>query len=101
MSTDSTFGTCVTEMCYTINGVQKFIKVAKERGITVTEHGDTRVWLTIEEVAEKLEVHERTIRGYIKRKELRAVKVGGRWRISTGDVQAFLDRRANMEVPAA
>lgn len=61
----------------------------------------TRTWLSIEEVAAKLEVHERTVRGYIRRKELRATKVGGRWRTTPEDLQKFLDRRANISEIAA
>ena len=67
----------------------------------MTDLGDNRAWLAIEEVAEKLEVHERTVRGYIRRKQLRATKIGGRWRITPADLQTFLDKRANMERAAA
>ena len=40
------------------------------------------VLLSVEAVAEILEVHTRTVRRYIKEKKLKAGKVGGRWKIS-------------------
>jgi len=46
---------------------------------------------TLQEVAEILRVTERTIYNYIHDKKLPAQKVGHNWRITSTDLQAFLD----------
>lgn len=45
---------------------------------------------TVEEVAEILKVHTRTVYRMLERKELRGFKVGSAWRISDDDLQAFM-----------
>lgn len=52
--------------------------------------------MTVEQVAEYLDVSERTIRTYITNKELKATKIGRYWKISKKDIQTFLDSRSNM-----
>ena len=51
--------------------------------------------LTVEDVAERLQVNEQTVRRWLREGELTGVPFGGRtgWRISEADLQAFLDRR--------
>jgi excisionase family DNA binding protein len=51
--------------------------------------------LTVDQVAERLQVNEQTIRRWLREGELRGVSFGGRtgWRISEEDLQEFLDRR--------
>jgi excisionase family DNA binding protein len=51
--------------------------------------------LTVEQVAERLQVNEQTIRRWLREGELTGVPFGGRtgWRVSEEDLQAFLDRR--------
>jgi excisionase family DNA binding protein len=51
--------------------------------------------LTVEQVAERLQVNEQTIRRWLRDGDLNGVSFGGRtgWRISEEDLQAFLDRR--------
>ncbi|MDP9355977.1 MAG: helix-turn-helix domain-containing protein [Chloroflexota bacterium] len=51
--------------------------------------------LTVDQVAERLQVNEQTIRRWLRDGELTGVPFGGRtgWRVSEEDLQAFLDRR--------
>jgi excisionase family DNA binding protein len=48
--------------------------------------------LSIDEVADQLAVSRDTIRRLVERGELKAVKVGAQWRISTADLAAYLER---------
>jgi len=45
-----------------------------------------------EEVAEQLQVSERTIRRWLRAGELRGIRVGRLWRIRRKDLAAFLDK---------
>ncbi len=45
---------------------------------------------TVEEVAESLKVHTRTVYRMLERGELRGFKVGAAWRISDDVLQAFM-----------
>ena len=48
--------------------------------------------LTIDQVAEKLKVSDRTVRNMIKDKRIRAFKVGQRrWRIDQDDLDAYIE----------
>jgi excisionase family DNA binding protein len=51
--------------------------------------------LTVEQVSERLQVNEQTIRRWLREGELHGVSFGGRtgWRISEEDLREFLDRR--------
>jgi excisionase family DNA binding protein len=53
---------------------------------------DTRIatFLTIEEVADRLRMHQRTIRRLIKSGKLRAHRIGGCIRINVEDLAAFI-----------
>ncbi len=55
--------------------------------------------LTVDQVAERLQVNEQTIRRWLREGELTGVPFGGRtgWRIGEEDLQAFLDRRRMAE----
>ena len=55
--------------------------------------------LTVEQVADWLQVNEQTIRRWLREGELTGVPFGGRtgWRISEEDVRAFLERRRAAE----
>ena len=57
--------------------------------------------MTIDEVARQLGVHRNTVQLWIKKRELRAIRLGRRWRVMPADLQTFLDKRANMERVAA
>jgi excisionase family DNA binding protein len=52
-------------------------------------------FLTVDEVAERLNVAEQSVRDMIDRRELRAVRVGVRWiRVRQSDLNAFLETPA-------
>lgn len=51
-------------------------------------------FLTIEQVAQELNVGEPLVRGMLKSGELRGIQLGGRrvWRIGRGDVEEYLEQ---------
>ncbi|RXZ82050.1 DNA-binding protein [Paenibacillaceae bacterium] len=49
--------------------------------------------LTVDQLAQMLEMHPRTIRRYIRDNQLKASKVGGEWRIRKGDAEMFIGGR--------
>ena len=49
------------------------------------EHG----WFSVEQVAERLGLHVRTIRGYIRDGRLPATRIGKQYRIARADLDAF------------
>lgn len=51
---------------------------------------------TVQELAERLEVAEATVRNWIKAGELRAINIGKGWRISDTDLERFLAARETM-----
>jgi excisionase family DNA binding protein len=55
--------------------------------------------LSIEQVAEQLGMHVRTIRNWIHEGRLPATRVGRRYRIESGDLDALLGRTARAPVP--
>ncbi|MDX2103508.1 MAG: helix-turn-helix domain-containing protein [Alphaproteobacteria bacterium] len=57
--------------------------------------------MTIAEVAEMLKVTPRTVGGWIRSGDLRAVKAGKDWRIAQVDLEAFLNAHANRPPRAA
>ena len=70
----------------------------------VNSHHHNSEWLTIQEVALRLQVSRDTVERWITTGNLRAVDVNGRpkkqsrrslWRISAKSLDAFLDARAN------
>jgi len=56
---------------------------------------------TVKEVADRLEVSEATVRGWIKDGELRAIEIGKGWRIADVDLSVFLSSHATREREAA
>ncbi|MCM8799022.1 MAG: helix-turn-helix domain-containing protein [Candidatus Omnitrophica bacterium] len=55
---------------------------------------DLRKYLTVEEVAKRLDVTEDWIRDLIQTKKLRAIKVK-KWRINPKDLEEFIKKRTN------
>ncbi len=51
--------------------------------------------LTPNDVASRLQMHERTVTLWLRTRHLRGFKVGKEWRISPDDLQAFLEASAN------
>jgi excisionase family DNA binding protein len=54
-------------------------------------------YLTVPEVAKRLKVHPKTILGWIRRGELKAVRVGKSWRLLEPDVVAFIEASTEAE----
>ncbi|MCZ6741186.1 MAG: helix-turn-helix domain-containing protein [Alphaproteobacteria bacterium] len=52
--------------------------------------------LTPTDVANRLQVTERTVTQWLRRGHLRGFKIGKEWRISPDDLQALLEASANM-----
>ena len=46
---------------------------------------------TVEEVTEILKVTQRTLYNYIKRRSLKAIKIGKYWRIKVEDLEDFIN----------
>ncbi len=49
--------------------------------------------LTVEEVAKEVKVHAETVRGWIRSGELVAVDIGGKYRVTRGDLHKFIEKR--------
>lgn len=60
----------------------------------MTDEPRTLRFLTIEQVAQELNVGEPLIRALLKSGEMRGIQVGGRgvWRIGTADLDAYVER---------
>lgn len=58
-----------------------------------------RPYLTVEEVAEMLQVSVETVRGYINRKrnKLPAFKVGREWRVRKTDLERWVQENMNIQ----
>ncbi len=56
---------------------------------------DGERWLSVQDVVEKLGVHEQTVRRWIKSGDLPAYALGDRagYRVAPSDLHAFLERR--------
>ncbi len=53
-------------------------------------------WLTLSQVAGRLQMDERIIIQYLRDHQLRGFKRDDEWLISAGDLNAFLESRANV-----
>jgi len=56
---------------------------------------DLKQYLTVKEVADRLDVSEDWVRDLIQAKELKAVKMK-RWRIKPEDLEKFIKSRSNI-----
>jgi len=59
------------------------------------------VLLTPTDVAQRLQVNERTVTQWLRKNHLRGFKIGKEWRVSENDFQAFLEAGANKPQPAS
>jgi excisionase family DNA binding protein len=50
-------------------------------------------YLTIKDIAQQLKLDEKTIRRWIKSKQLPAIELGGKYRVTRSDLNAFLESR--------
>ena len=51
--------------------------------------------LTLVDVANRLQVNERTVAQWLRKGHLRGFKVGKEWRVSVKDLEAFLEASSN------
>jgi len=51
---------------------------------------------TVNQVADMFEMHPKTIRRYIRNGNLKAIKVGGQWRVTKDDLKFFLDSNKDL-----
>ena len=59
----------------------------------VTRPNKTEIWL-IKDVAEYLKITERTVYRLTAAKKIPAFKVGGSWRFSRGDIDAWIKEQS-------
>jgi excisionase family DNA binding protein len=51
--------------------------------------------ITPGQVAERLQIHERTVTRWLRMGYLRGFKLGKEWRVSPRDLQTFMEEHAN------
>ena len=56
-------------------------------------------WHSVEQVAERLGLHVRTVRGYIRDGRLKAVRIGKQYRVARADLDAFTGQPARADRP--
>ncbi|MFH2033041.1 MAG: helix-turn-helix domain-containing protein [Bacteroidota bacterium] len=56
---------------------------------------DLRKYLTVREVAKRLDISEESVRDLISNKEIKAVKIG-KWRVKPADLESFIRARSNI-----
>ncbi len=54
--------------------------------------------LTPPQVAQRLQMNERTVTQWLRQGHLRGFKIGKEWRVSTRDLDTFLEQSANIPV---
>ena len=54
--------------------------------------------LTPTDIANHLQVNERTVTKWLRRGHLRGFKIGKEWRVSARDLEYFLEQSANVPV---
>ena len=57
---------------------------------------DFKKYLTVRQVAKKLDFSEEWVRDLIARKEIKAVRIG-QWKIKTKDLEEFVKSRMNVK----
>ena len=65
----------------------------------MSERNGRKAFYTIREVADLVQVHQRTVRRWIHAKSLPAHRLGRQWRISKDDLHVFLAQRYHGVVP--
>lgn len=70
-------------------------KEMKSEGV-IDNMDDLRQYLTVEDVAKRLDLSEEWVRDLIHRKEIKAVKIG-QWKIKPEDLGKFIESRKNMK----
>ncbi len=57
--------------------------------------------LTPVQVADRLQIHERTVTRWLRGGYLRGFKLGKEWRIASADLSAFMEKHANQPLDTA
>ena len=57
--------------------------------------------LTPAQVADRLQIHERTVTRWLRDGYLRGFKLGKEWRIAPADLAAFMEKHANQPLDTA
>jgi excisionase family DNA binding protein len=57
--------------------------------------------LTPAQVANRLQIHERTVTRWLRDGYLRGFKLGKEWRIAPADLESFMDSHANQPLDTA
>jgi len=57
--------------------------------------------LTPAQVADRLQIHERTVTRWLRDNYLRGFKLGKEWRIAPTDLSAFMDSHSNQPLDTA
>jgi excisionase family DNA binding protein len=57
--------------------------------------------LTPAQVADRLQIHERTVTRWLRGGYLRGFKLGKEWRIAPSDLRAFMEEHANQPLDTA
>ncbi len=57
--------------------------------------------LTPAQVADRPQIHERTVTRWLRDGYLRGFKLGKEWRIAPADLQSFMDKHANHPLDTA
>jgi excisionase family DNA binding protein len=61
----------------------------------------TQPLYSIEQVAERLGLHVRTVRGYVRDARLKATRIGKQYRVTHADLEALIGTRLAQPAPAA
>jgi excisionase family DNA binding protein len=57
-------------------------------------YGDVRErYFTVQQVAERLQVNEQTVRRWLREGTLAGVRLAGQWRMTDADVREFIERQ--------
>lgn len=71
------------------------MRISEERGVDTLRNvkPEERQWLSISDVAKRLERSDNTIRTMIKKKQIPAYLIGGEYRIKEAEYHEWLERQ--------
>lgn len=79
-----------------LSGLKRIETYSSKHNAEVSYMDDLRKYLTVPEVAKKLDITEEWVRDLIARKEIKAVKIG-QWKIKPEDLDRFIKSRYNVK----
>jgi excisionase family DNA binding protein len=68
-------------------------KMVYSKGERYVRRGPMQPWLTLEQIAEELQIHVETVRNWVRDKKLPAYKVGRVYRVKRADFENFMAER--------